>query len=57
MSWGVAFSDTLDRWLEFCPRDPKGRLAASWHTYHFNTCVTAACWDAEIGPTAAQVPQ
>jgi hypothetical protein len=56
LSPGVAFSETLDRWLEYRPQDPMGRVAASWHTYNFNSCVTAACWDAQIAPTAAQVP-
>jgi endoglucanase len=56
LSPGVAFSETLDRWLEFRPHDPIGRVAASWHSYNFNTCVTTACWDAQIAPTAAQAP-
>ena len=56
LSPGVAFSQTLDRWLDFRPKDPLGLVAASWHTYNFNACVAVSCWDAEIAPTAARVP-
>ena len=56
LSPGVAFSGTLDHWLEFRPHDRLARVAASWHTYDFNSCVTASCWDSQIAPAAAQVP-
>jgi endoglucanase len=29
---------------------------ASWHSYNFNACITASCWDSQIGTVAAQVP-
>ncbi len=56
LSSGVAFSGTLNHWLEFRPHDRLARVAASWHTYDFNICVTASCWDSQIAPAAAQVP-
>ena len=53
---GVAYASHLSRWLDFRPTDPTGNLAAAWHIYNFSQCSTQACWDAEAGPVAAQVP-
>jgi hypothetical protein len=53
---GLAFSNDETQWLQFKPTDPTGNLAASWHSYNFNVCVTPACWNSQIAPVAAQVP-
>jgi hypothetical protein len=53
---GIRWTNDLRQWLAFKPTDPAGNLMASWHVYNFNACVTTACWDAEIGAVAAQVP-
>ena len=38
------------------PTDPAGNLVASWHSYNFNVCITATCWDSQLAPVAAAVP-
>jgi len=53
---GLAYSNDMTQWLTFKPSDPAGNLAASWHSYNFNLCVTSSCWDQQIAPVAAQVP-
>ncbi|WP_426502438.1 cellulase family glycosylhydrolase [Dactylosporangium sp. McL0621] len=53
---GLTWTNDMTQWLQYKPTDPTGNLAASWHTYNFNACVTAACWDSQIAPVAAQVP-
>jgi endoglucanase len=53
---GLRWTNDLSQWLAFRPTDPRNNLMASWHTYNFNACVTVACWDAEIGTVAAQMP-
>lgn len=53
---GVRYSNAMRQWLTYKPSDPLNNLAASWHVYNFNACVTAACFDADIGPLVAQVP-
>ena len=53
---GVAYASHLSRWLDYRPTDTTGNLAAAWHIYNFSQCNTQACWDAEAGPVAAQVP-
>jgi endoglucanase len=56
MLGGLAFSNDETQWLQFRPTDPTGNLAASWHSYNFNVCITPACWTSQIAPVAAQVP-
>jgi hypothetical protein len=53
---GVQYSHSLDGWIAHAPIDPAGNLAVAWHVYNFNLCTNAACWDAKVGPVAAQVP-
>ncbi len=53
---GVQYANALGSWLAYRPRDPTGNLAASWHVYNFNACVSTACWDATAGQVAQQVP-
>ncbi len=56
LAGGLAYSNDLTSWLQYRPSDPAGNLMASWHSYNFNACVTASCWDAQILPVAKQVP-
>ena len=56
MLGGVEYSNSLSRWLTFKPSDPQNNLAASWHSYNFNICNTATCWNQYIAPVAQQVP-
>lgn len=53
---GLTWTNDLTQWLAFKPTDPTGNLMASWHSYNFNACVTAACWNSTIGAVARQVP-
>lgn len=53
---GLAYANDLSSWLAFRPTDPTGNLMASWHSYNFNTCSTASCWDSQVAPVAAAVP-
>ncbi|MFE7592318.1 cellulase family glycosylhydrolase, partial [Kitasatospora sp. NPDC057512] len=53
---GLEYANDLSRWAAYRPTDPLHNLAASWHSYNFNACGTGSCWDAQIGPLAAQVP-
>lgn len=53
---GSSYSNDLGQWLAQKPSDPTGNLAAAWHSYNFNYCKDASCWDQQIAPVAAQVP-
>ncbi|MEU5879538.1 cellulase family glycosylhydrolase [Spirillospora sp. NPDC047279] len=53
---GNSYSNDLSQWLANKPSDPTGNLAAAWHSYNFNYCKDAACWDQQLAPVAAQVP-
>jgi endoglucanase len=56
MLGGLEYSNDLTQWLQYEPTDPDGNLAASWHSYNFNTCSTQSCWTSQIAPVAAKVP-
>ena len=56
MLGGIAYADDLSGWLANLPTDPLGQLAASFHLYNFNTCITSTCWDSVIAPIAKQNP-
>jgi endoglucanase len=56
LAGGLAYSNDLSQWLAYRPSDPTGNLAAAWHVYNFNACVTESCWDSTLAPVAAQVP-
>ncbi|MBN6547407.1 glycoside hydrolase family 5 protein, partial [Actinacidiphila bryophytorum] len=56
MTGGLTWTNDLTQWLTYKPVDPTGNLMASWHSYNFNACVTASCWDSQIGAVAAKVP-
>jgi hypothetical protein len=53
---GVAYADDLSGWLRHAPRDPYRNLAASWHTYNWNKCITRSCWNSQVAPVIAKVP-
>ena len=56
LAGGLAYANDLSSWLKYRPSDPAGNLMASWHSYNFNTCNTATCWNSQIAPVAAAVP-
>jgi endoglucanase len=56
MLGGIWWSNDLSHWLQYEPVDPDHNLAASWHSYNFNTCSTKTCWKHEIAPVIAKVP-
>jgi endoglucanase len=53
---GVRWANNLNHWLAYKPSDPDHNLAASWHSYNFNDCKNAVCWDNQIAPVIASVP-
>jgi hypothetical protein len=53
---GVQYANAMTGWLAYKPNDPLNNLAADWHVYNFNRCMTVSCYDAEIAPVAAAVP-
>jgi hypothetical protein len=53
---GVRGDNILSHWLDYAPKDPLGRLVASWHSYPTLQCKTHSCWDSQIAPVAAKVP-
>jgi hypothetical protein len=53
---GLGWSGDLSQWLAYAPKDPRKQLVASFHTYDFSGCNTAACWDATVAPVAAKLP-
>jgi hypothetical protein len=56
MLGGEEFSNDLTSLLANLPTDPMHNLAASWHSYNFNTCSNQSCWTSQIQPVAAQIP-
>ena len=56
MLGGTSYSHDLSGWLSNRPYDPSGNLAAAWHLYNFNPCVTTDCWDANLSALVEQVP-
>jgi endoglucanase len=56
MLGGLEYSNDLTQWLSYEPTDPDHDLAASWHSYNFNTCSTQSCWTSQVAPVIAQVP-
>jgi hypothetical protein len=56
MLGGEEYANDLTGWLQYEPTDPDHNLAASWHSYNFNSCNTQSCWTSQIAPVIAQVP-
>ena len=54
---GIHWAETLDRWLEYRPADPRRNLIASFHNYAYNRyCKDAACYNTVLAEVAASVP-
>ena len=53
---GLGWGNDLSSWLRFRPDDPAKQLAAGFHAFNFTRCITAACWEEEVGPVARAVP-
>nr|BFF25137.1 hypothetical protein GCM10025732_31020 [Glycomyces mayteni] len=56
MVGGLEWTNDMREWLAYMPNDPLGNIAASWHSYSFNRCVTESCWNEEIAPLMQEVP-
>jgi endoglucanase len=56
MLGGEEYANDLTGWLQYEPADPDHNLAASFHSYNFNTCSSQSCWTSEVAPVIAQVP-
>jgi endoglucanase len=56
MAAGIGWANDLSQWLKYKPSDPDHNLAASWHSYNFNPCNSATCWDSQVAPVIAKVP-
>lgn len=52
MVGGVDFSNNLDQWLKYVPKDPKNKIVAAWHNYALSKCNNVNCWDKVIAPIA-----
>ena len=56
MLGGLQYSNALSQWLTYKPADSTGNLIAAWHSYNFNLCITATCWNSILLPVAQSVP-
>jgi endoglucanase len=56
MLGGLNYANNLSGWLKYEPRDPAHNLAASWHSYNFDSCNNQQCWTSQVGPVIAKVP-
>ncbi|HTZ26949.1 MAG TPA: cellulase family glycosylhydrolase [Streptosporangiaceae bacterium] len=56
MLGGLTWANNLTQWVTYEPSDPDHNLAASWHSYSFNSCNTSSCWDSQVAPVVAKVP-
>jgi hypothetical protein len=50
MLGGLGYAADESGWSAHEPADPDHQLIASFHTYNFSACNTAACWNATIAP-------
>jgi hypothetical protein len=53
---GLTWANHLDGWMDHVPADPLSNVAAVWHSYDFNACNAAACWDSTIAPILKKYP-
>ena len=53
---GIDSGNNLSAWTRFRPHDPAHQLVAGFHAYNFDACVTASCWEQQVGPLARRVP-
>jgi len=47
---GLQYSNAMSQWLTYKPTDSTGNLAAAWHSYNFNLCISATCWNNTLLP-------
>ena len=53
---GLAWSNSIDKWLDYKPTDPMNNTAASWHSYNFNYCKNQNCWESSVGKVKEKYP-
>ena len=53
---GLAWSNSIDKWLNYLPSDPVNNTAAAWHSYNFNYCNNQNCWESSVGKVKAKYP-
>jgi endoglucanase len=53
---GIQYAETVDKWLEYRPHDPDGKLISSVHVYSFNRCSNPACYQGNMQRVADSVP-
>eukprot|EP01087_Luapelamoeba_hula_P000978 TRINITY_DN1073_c0_g2_i1.p1 TRINITY_DN1073_c0_g2~~TRINITY_DN1073_c0_g2_i1.p1 ORF type:complete len:351 (+),score=50.19 TRINITY_DN1073_c0_g2_i1:52-1104(+) len=56
MLGGIMYSNSLTQWWNYKPNDPMNNIVASWHSYNFNECNNANCWNNVVGPLASRIP-
>ncbi|MDG4766885.1 Ig-like domain-containing protein [Solwaraspora sp. WMMD406] len=57
LAGGLDGANDLSGWSTYRPADPDGRkIAAAWRVDNRSSCATPACWAAQVGPVAAEVP-
>jgi hypothetical protein len=56
MLGGEEYSNDLSSWLANEPTDPDHNLAASFHDYNFNACISSSCWNTTVASVIASVP-
>ncbi len=50
MLGGLEYSNAMSQWLTYKPTDSTGNLVAAWHSYNFNLCISATCWNSTLLP-------
>lgn len=53
---GRHYSNDLERWLDYRPKDPLNQIGASFHVYEGMPCQEEGCWNRVIAKVAAEVP-
>lgn len=53
---GLAWSNSLNQWLQYKPNDSMNNTGASWHSYNFNYCSQQSCWDSSVGKVKERYP-
>ena len=56
MLGGIGYANDESEWAAHAPTDPDRQLIVSFHTYNFDACASAACWNATIAPLARTTP-
>jgi endoglucanase len=53
---GLSYSNDLSEWVSYVPSDPAKNIAASWHVYNYNPCISPSCWNGAPAGVAALYP-